>query len=138
MIILSLIVGVFLVWLFKQDWLLNFLAAIISIVTGVVGIGVGVVVYKGGGYSYTRWARVTAAIILGLATDGVVTELTHSHKLVRFIENQDTQLMNRCFEAMVYDRYAVQLSTSQLQLLPLFVSIPVPPALKQFIPRPIH
>ena len=67
--------------------MLELIAGVILLANCALGIFVGRYIYKALNTTMYPWARITTAVILGLATFLFVGELTHSHKLIRYYEH---------------------------------------------------
>ena len=82
LIAVCLVLGAFAVWIVTVGLVLELIAGAIILGTFALGIAAGIRVHKEL-HIFPTWARVTAAIILGLTISVVTVELTHSHKLIR-------------------------------------------------------
>ena len=78
-------------WLLTLDWVLEIVAPLITLATVCAGIAVGVLTYKKvlRPEGLPRWARLTIAIVLGVTFAAMITELTHSHRLIRMYNVPD-------------------------------------------------
>ena len=73
-----LVFGVFALWIVTVGWVLELIAWVILFGMIVLGVAAGIRVHKALD-KFPNWARMTAAIILGLTITGLALELTHLH-----------------------------------------------------------
>lgn len=71
---LCLVFGVFALWIVTVGWVLDLIAGAIKFGTLALGLATGAYVHKGLD-KFPNWARVTAAVILGVTMFGVAAQL---------------------------------------------------------------